>query len=195
MSGIEGANNPKNGVHVDDEGKIQARAVSISEQSSKSLFGDTYNLNTGRITLTSDAETPIFHFKNDSEDKPMVVTRIFVTFLTSTGGTGEVVASIEKAVTGGTILTGTEIDPGNFNFGSSRSPGATFIKGATGLTFTGGIKVPEFLFTSDNQRQIIPFDAIILPRGASMTFTLTPPSGNTSMVVEAGANVYIDGDF
>lgn len=195
MGEIVGANNPRNAVHVDDEGKIQARAVSISEQASKAIAGDTYNLNTGLITLTSDAETPIFHFKNDSEDKPMVVTRVFVTFLVSTGGTGEVIASMEKAVSGGTILTGTEVDPQNFNFGSSRSPGATFIIGATGLTFTGGIKVPEFLFTGDNQRHTIPFDAIILPRGASMTFTLTPPAGNTSMVVEAGANVYIDGDF
>lgn len=196
MVQIVGGNNPGNVVHVDGEGKIQARAVSITEQSSKSLFGDTYNLNTGKITLTSDVNTPVFHFKNDAEDKPMVITRVFVTFLTSTDGVGEVVAAIESGVSGGTLLTGgTEVDPKNFNFGSSKTPAATFIVGATGLTFSGGIEVPNFLFTGDNQRQTIPFDAIILPRGASATFTLIPPPGNTSMVVQAGANVYIDGDF
>lgn len=195
MVQIVGANNPGNAVHVDDEGKIQARAVSITEQSSKSLIGDTYNLNTGLLTLTDDAETPIFFFKNVSEDKPIVISRIFVTFLVSTGGTGEVIASVEKGVTGGTILTQTESLPQNFNFGSSRTPGTEFRVGATGVTFTGGIKVPEFLFTSDNQRHLVPFDSIVLPRGASMTFTLTPPTGNTSIVVEAGANFYIDGDF
>lgn len=192
---IQGGNNPNNTAHVDDEGKIQARAVSISEQASKALIGETYNLNTGKFTVTDDNETVLFTFKNTAEDKPMIVTRVFVTFLGSTGGTGAVEASVESGVSGGTILDQPLAPIKNFNFGSSKTPNAEFRIGGTGLTFTGGEKVPEFLFTSDNQRHLVPFDAITLPRGASMTFTLTPPVGNTSMMVEAGANVYIDGDF
>lgn len=192
---IQGGNNPNNTVHVDDEGKVQARAVSISEQSSKALVGETYNLNTGKITLTDDNETVLFTFKNTSEDKPMIATRVFVTFLASTGGSGSVEGSVQSGVSGGTILDEPLSSIKNFNFGSSKIPGAEFRIGATGLTFTGGDKAIEFLFTSDNQRHLIAFDSVTLPRGASMTFTLKPPTGNTSMIVEAGANVYIDGDF
>lgn len=192
---IEGGDNPGNRVHVDDEGKIQARAVSISEQSSKSLIGETYNINTSTITLTSDAQTPLFTIKNVSEEKPMVITRFFVTFLSSTGGTGSLEACVESGVSGGTLLAEPVSALMNFNFGSSNVPGAELRLGATGLTATGGLTALEFLFTGDNQRHLIAFDAIILPRGASATFSLTPPAGNTSMIVEAGANIYIDGDF
>lgn len=195
MTQITGANNPGNAVHVDDEGKIQARAISISEQSSKSLVGDTYNINTSLVTLTNDTKTPLFTIKNVSEEKPMVITRFFVTFLASTGGTGKIEASVERGVDGGTILDEAPADLMNFNFGSSRTPGAILNIGATGLTATGGTTSLEFLFTGDNQRHLIAFDAIVLPRGASATFFLTPPAGNTSIIVESGANIYIDGDF
>ena len=195
MTQITGGDNPGNTAHVDDEGKLQTRSVTITEQASKSLVGDTYNLNTGLLTLTDDSETVLFHFKNIAEDKPMILTRIFITFLVSTGGSGKAIASLQRNITGGTILDQPLTEPGNFNFGSSKMPNSEFQIGATGLTFTGGIKVPEFLFTGDNQRHTVAFDAITLPRGASATFTFTPPAGNTSIEVEAGANVYIDGDF
>jgi len=195
MAEIVGGNNPRNAVHVDDEGKIQARAVSISEQSSKSLSGDTYNINTGELILTNDTRTPLFTIKNVGEEKPMVITRFFVTFLPSSGGSGSVHASVESSVSGGTLLAEETSPLMNFNFGSSKVPAAELRIGATGLTATGGILSLEFLFTGDNQRHLISFDAIILPRGASATFFLTAPPGNTSMIVEAGANIYIDGDF
>ena len=194
MSNIKGGNNPGNLVHVDDDGKIQARAVSISEQAQKSLKGDAYNINTGLLTLTSDVETALFYFKNETEDDSIVVPRIFLTFLSS-DGTGELTSCVKKNITGGTVIVGTDLAPTNFNFGSSKLPGITLKNGGSVLTFTGGSLGPEFLFTSDNQRHLIGFEAIILPRGASMTLTVTPPTGNTSMVIEAGANFYIDGDF
>lgn len=195
MATIQGGNNPGNLVEVDDEGKIQARAVSLSEQASKSLVGDTYNINTGLLTLTDDAETPLFIIKNVSEENPMVITRFFITFLSSTGGSGKVEAEVKRGVDGGTLLDEPKLDLSNFNFGSSKDPGAELRIGGTDLTATGGSKSIEFLFTGDNQRHLIAFDAIILPRGASATFFFTPPSGNTSIEVEAGANIYIDGDF
>jgi len=191
---IEGSNNPGNKVEVDNDGKIEARAVSISEQSEKSLNGDAFNINTSEFTLTDDAETPLFFFKNESEDFQIVIPRIFVTFLSSTAGSGKVSAKLIQNITGGTILSATDLAPTNFNFGKSKTPGTILKIGSTGDTFSGGLTGPEFLFTSDNQRQLVPFESIILPRGASMLFTLTPPTGNTSMVVEAGANFYISGD-
>lgn len=192
---IEGSNNPGNKAHVADDGKLQTRAVTLSEQAQKSLQGDSYNINTSEITLTDAVETPLFYFKNETETDSLIIQRVFFTFLNSTGGTGAVRARIIANITGGSILTAPDLTPKNFNFGLSKTPGTTLKIGATGVTFTGGDTVPEFLFTSDNQRTLTPFEAIVLPRGASMTLTLTPPAGNTSIIVQAGANFYIDGDF
>lgn len=192
---IEGANNPGNKVHVDSFGKIQARAVSISEQSQKSIKGDAYNINTGKITLTNDVETPLFYFKNDTEDDSLVIPRVFLTMLSSAGGTGEVQMCIYSGVSGGDIVSATEFFPTNFNFSSSRLPGATLRRGATGDTFTGGQLGPELLFPSDNFRNLTSFESIVLPRGASMLITVKAPAGNTSVVVASGCNAYIDGDF
>lgn len=192
---VEGGNNPNNAVHVDDEGKMQTRSVTITEQASKALVGETFNINTGLVTLTNDTETPLFYFKNTGESKPIILTRIFITFLTSTGGSGHVLGCVKRGTTGGTILDQDLEKVSNFNFGASVEPNAELRFGATNITETGGTPVPEFLFTGDNQRHIIPFDSITLPRGASALFTFTPPAGNTSIIVQAGANVYIDGDF
>ena len=192
---IEGANNPGNRAHVSDDGQLQALAVSITEQAQKSLKGDAYNINTGELTLTNDVETPLFYFRNETEDDAIVIPRVFLSFLVSTGGVGKVKACVKANVTGGTVISNTALPPTNFNFGSSKLPGASLTLGGTGITETGGTIGPEFLFTSDNQRATVAFEAIILPRGASMTLTFTPPAGNTSMIVEAGANFYIDGDF
>jgi hypothetical protein len=192
---IEGSNNPGNRVHVSDDGRLQTRAVTITEQAQKSLLGDAYNINTGEMTLTDDLQTPIFYFKNETENDSLIIPRVFFVFLESTGGAGKARACIKANITGGTILSAPDLAPTNFNFGSSKIPGTTLKLGASGLTEVGGSVGPEFLFTSDNQRQTVPFEAIILPRGASMTVTFTPPVGNTSMVLEAGANFYIDGDF
>ena len=191
---IEGSNNPGNRVHVDDFGKMQTRSVTISEQSQKSLSGDSYNINTSDITLTSDVETPVFYFKNDTEDDSIVVPRIFITSLDS-DAPGAFHACIYSGITGGTILAASDLAPQNFNFGSSKLPGTTLKIGATGETFVGGQRKPEFLFPSEKQRSLIGFEAIVLPRGASMVLTVTPPTGSTSWVIQAGANFYIDGDF
>lgn len=191
---IEGANESGSKVHVNN-GSMKTTAVTVSEQSSKSITGDAYNINTGDITLTDAVETPLFYFKNDSEDNQIIVPRVFITFLGSTGGPGGFVkAKITKGITGGTILTAADLSSTNFNFGKSKTPKTVLKIGATGLTFTGGSVGPDFLFTSDSQRHLITFEAITLPLGASMTFSLTPPAGNTSLVVQAGANFYISGD-
>ncbi len=190
---IEGGNNPHNSAHVNDDGRVEARAVSLSEQSFDSIQGDAYNVNTGNITLTNASETPIFYIKNDTEDRDLIVNRVFYSFGSSTGGSGDAFGKIYKNVTAGTILTATEFTPGNFNLGSSKTLGVDARKGATGTTFTATASGIEFLFPAVSQRVLIAFESIVIPRGASMLVTYTPPSGNTSMVLQAGANVYLAG--
>lgn len=188
---IQGANNPGNRAQVDEFGRVEAHAVSITESTDSAIRGETFNLNTGNITLTSDADTPLFYVKNDGEDRDIIVSRVFFTFLGSTGGTGDVNASVISNPTGGTVTTGSELDIFNFNFGSGNTISIDSNMGGTGATVTGGLTPIRFLFTGDTQRHLISFDSIILPRGASMVVMLEPPTGNTSMVVQAGLNMHL----
>lgn len=196
MTQIEGGNNPSNRAHVDTNGRIEAHAVSISEQSDSALSGDAYNLNTGTFQLTSAAATAIFYIKNDSEERELIIPRVFVSFGVSTGGSGPVEASIMSGPTSGSIITsGVSNPPQNFNFGSSRSLEITSLTGSTALgDCTGGTTPVRFYFNSDNSRHLVGFDSIILPRGASFCFTVIPPAGNTSMDIQAGANIYLATD-
>lgn len=191
MGQITGSNNPGNTVEVDSLGRIQARAVSASEQADTAVRGETFNLNTGNVTLTDDTETPLFFIKNDGEDRDLIITRVFFTFLASTAGTGAVNATIVANPTGGSILTDTALEIFNFNVGSGNDLGLDVNIGATGSTVTGGTVPFRFLFTGDEQRQLISIDSIVVPRGSSVVITLTPPASNTSMVVQAGLNMFL----
>lgn len=188
---IQGANNPGNRAEVDNFGRIEAHAVSTSEQTDRAVIGETFNLNTGNITLTDALDTPIFFIKNDGEDRDLIVTRLFFTFGASAGGSGVINATVVRGPTGGSILTDTALDIFNFNFGSGNTISVDVNIGATGSTVTGGSSPFRFLFTGDNQRHLIGFDSIVLPRGASMAITLQPPTGNTSMIIQSGLNLYL----
>ena len=125
--------------------------------------------------------------------EPLVIPRIFVNALTSTGGSGPLNARIIYNITGGTILTsGTTLTPSNFNPGKGTPVQGTILKGGTGLTFSGGIteSVPQFVWNSVPVRELIGFDVITLERGTSALLTVTPPAGNTSMIVQCGCNFY-----
>lgn len=192
MTVIFGGNNPRNAAHVDENGRLSAFAVSLSEQQKASEQGENFNLNTDELTLTSDAETPLFYIKNTGEERGVKINRLFSTFLASTGGTGKVILNVYSNITGGTILTGDELPIYNFNFGSGKVLDVETRIGATGLTFSGGEKPITSLFPSDGIRQLTAFDHIILPRGASMLVTIVPPAGNTSMIAEAGCNLFLE---
>lgn len=188
---IEGGNNPKNTAHVDENGRLAAFAVSLSEQQKAAEIGENFNVNTGQVTLMDANETPLFYVKNNGESLPLKVSRIFSTFLTSTGGAGNPMAlRVYSNITGGTILTATDLEIFNFNFGSGEVIDAIVKLGATGVTWSGGQMPIEMLFTSDDIRQLTQFDHIILPRGSSMLVTCVPPTGNTSLIVEAGCNLF-----
>ena len=192
---LEGANNPGNKLHINSKGQSESHSVAISEQLDQSQRGDGYNFNTSNIILTDAAETPIFYLKNDTEEMDLIIPRVFMAFGASTAGTGEIEGIIYYNPTGGTIITaGTDKAPENFNASSSKTLGVTAKIGATAQTIIGGTKPVEFLFPSDSSRHLVSFDAIVLPRGASMLLSIKPPVGNTSMKIQAGTNIYLHGD-
>lgn len=187
---LTGGRFSKNKAIVGINGRLYTQSSTLSVQTQASLDGDCFNLNTDNLTLTNDTETPLYYIKNTNESRPLVITRLFFGFGNSTDGVGEIDCRVYSNITSGTILSNTELPLYSFNFGLSSQLNVDSRLGGTGVTFGGGVNPIKFLFPSDNSRPDVTVDSIVLPRGASVLVTCTPPTGNTSMVVQAGLNTY-----
>lgn len=194
MAIIEGGNNPRSLAHVDKKGRVSAFSISRGEQSEEAIVGDSYNVNSGTLTLTSGNESGLLYLKNDSENREFIINRVFFNLGNSTGGSGDIEARIARNPSGGTLISaGTSKDPANFNFGSGKSVGADLLIGSEGSTVTGE-ETPdpfEFMLPTDAQRYMIEFQSIVIPRGSSLAILLTPQSGNTSMNLQVGCNFFL----
>lgn len=191
MTRIIGGNNPGNAANVDNEGRLYAKAVASTEQAYESALGNAFNINTDDLTLTTDDETPVLYIYND-EDNPLLIPRLFFAFMTSTGGSGPVRARVVANPTGGTLLSGADLTKTNFNFGSGRQVSITAKKGGTGVTIAGASDTSfRFLYPSTGMRDLLAFEAIVLPRGGAMAILVTPPTGNTSMLMQCGVNAFL----
>lgn len=185
--------NPLNGntANVNDRYRLEVDSVNKSTTQSSSENGNAYNVNTGYITLTDAAETALMFFQNMG-DVAIVIEAFIYNLGVSTGGTGQAfIEAIRNPTTGTIISTATPVDiSGNRNFGSNNILDADAFKGATGLTLTNG---ESFLpsIVSSGTRVVIPSDGVILPKGGSIGFNYTPPSGNTSQIVSVALNAHL----
>lgn len=180
-----------NSALVSKEGELLTKSSTISQQTTEAIRGHCFNIFTGTLTLTNATETPVIYLKNDTEEDSLIISRVFFTFGTSTGGAGEAYGSIYRNITGGTIQSDTNLALHNLNFGSGHEIGVVCKVGTTGTTFTGGEKSLDFLLPTNPARELISIDSIVLPRGSSATVTFKPPVGNTSMKIQVGFNLYI----
>lgn len=179
---IVSAAGAKHGAKVDDTLRLHTRAVQVEEETEANIEGDAYNINTGKITLTDAADTPVLYFKNN-EERAVHVTAIAVGFGTSTGGsaTEQVEVTVIRNPTAGTIIdNATDADiNSNRNYGSSNSLTSLAYKGATGNTMTDGTD-HLYIFQNDFGRLFATIDEV-LPKGTTLGIKLKPPTGNTSM--------------
>lgn len=166
----------------------------ITEATIASLEGDAYNVNTGVITLTTANKSAAFYLKNTSQDKTYSVPSFFFLIGNSTGGSGDVLISLIKNPTGGTIVSNAvpmEMAGVNLNFGSPESIAADTLKGVEGDTFTGGEKVIESVLDQSPQNIVLAAGAVLLQPGNSVGIEVTPATGNTSFTLEFAADVFI----
>jgi hypothetical protein len=78
----------------------------------------------------------------------------------------------------------------NRNYGSAKTLSLTTIyRGAEALTLSGADAVAIESLFSGQGRQTVPVP-IVIPNGQSVGITVTPPTGNTSMVVQIAMAVY-----
>ena len=62
-----------NYLNISPEGRAQVASVVISAEERANIDGNAYNLNTGVITLTSDADTPLMYVKNNEVEDMVVI--------------------------------------------------------------------------------------------------------------------------
>jgi hypothetical protein len=176
---------------VDSNNNLHVFAITETETDHASDTGNKYNLNTDDINLTSANESACFYLKNNEEDT-IVITSFIYSLGTSTGGSGDFKVNIYRNPTAGDIITNAVAmgANSNMNFGSERTMLIDVYKGAEAATQSGG----SLAITSriaGSGRSVIALGAVDLPKGASISVTVTPPGSNTSVDVQVAASCYL----
>jgi hypothetical protein len=176
---------------VDNQNRVQVFSTAQTEPTARAILGDSYNINTGTITLTSATTSALMYLKN-TDTVTWTLSRVFYNADVSTGGSGGWLAEVAANPTAGTLISaGVSFDPVNFNFGSAKELTSICLKGAEGSTATGGTQgAVSTIIPASGSRVLIPFDSVILEPGSSMAILVTPPAGNTSMDIQVGVNLH-----
>jgi hypothetical protein len=178
---------------VDDNNRLLTNSIVEDISNHVTEYGGKYNLNTGNITLTGNAtESAVMYLKNN-EEYDYTITAIVYNLGSSASGTGQVQCDVYFKTTGGTIVSGaTDVDINvNQNLGSASALVADVYKGAEANTQTGGTLAVTSLINPAT-RAFIGLGQILVPKGESISITMTTPSGNTSMTVQCALVGYVN---
>lgn len=180
------------GLKVDSKNRASTFAVTQGEESNAAIDGNSYNINTGIVNLTSANKTAVVYVKNNG-DNDLVIPAIFYLIGNSTGGSGDMVWTVLRNPTAGTIVSGaTTVEmPGvNRNFGSSKTLTADIFVGVESETLTNGDKLIESIINQSATRAALGVGSIIIPKGSSIGVDVTPATGNTSVNIEIAFSIY-----
>ena len=182
---IESGGITPNKLIIDSNGRANVYAVSETIVENASENGDSFNVNTGTINLTSGNKSALLYLKNNGTED-VVISSIGFLMGNSTGGSGDVLAEVLRNPTTGTIVSGaTNVDINiNKNFGSSKTLSVDAYKGAEANTFTDGEVAYKSLVAGSARGYVIATGSIIVPNGSSIGVELTPQTGNTSMDIQ-----------
>ena len=176
--------NPSTGdkAKVTPAGLLKTHSVSESIVEDAAGAGNSFNINTGIISLTSASTSAMLYFKNNGEEQIHISTIGFL-LGNSTGGTGDLVCDVVKNPTAGTIVSGaTDVDINqNKNAGSSKVLTVNAYKGAEALTVTGGEAWYTSLLPGAGRGYVIATGTLVLTPGSSIGVSITPQTSNTAM--------------
>ncbi len=167
---------------VDGSNRARTFSVTVPDNEDATKREDSYNINSGLVTLTGVDEQGILYVKNN-ETRDLVVVSLIIILGPSTSGSSDDTTRVRvyKNPTTGTLISEqTAADTSsNRNFGSSKTLTADVYKGDGSATVTDGSVHIETL-VSPGTRAPIGIDEII-PQGKSIAITYEPNDSNTSM--------------
>lgn len=159
-----------------------------------SVEGRAIGFSTGDLILTSASPSAVLYIKNNEVDD-LVLFSVNYQVLASTGGAGNPVALtlIRNPLTGTVVANDIPVPTiFNLNFGSTFTVDAKILLGGEGETLVGGVDVSRVIGETPLR---VPFSepaVVTIPRGATVGFSVTPPTGNTSLVVNIAITAYLD---
>jgi len=167
---------------IGTDNRLQARVVRETEIVHATESGNSYNWNTGLISITGDAT--LIYLKNNS-DNQLVITDIAIAAFDGITHSDFPYITLVRNPTGGDLISdATAISMNqNRNFGSTNSAVVNVYKGKVGGTITGGNDI-AILQTGKTGRSLFSID-FILTKGTSLGVKLTANRSSGS------ANYYI----
>lgn len=175
---------------VNQNKQLATFSVTESEAIFTTDTGNSFNINTGDITLTSSNPSAIMYIKN-SEEQPLIVE--FLAYAQSVGSaTVTDLAKLEviRNPTQGTIVSNAiEVDQNeNRNFSSSNTLSCDAYKGAEGDTFTDGNTIAQLYQGNGRLFANIGFE---LGKGDSLGLKVTPYVSAGSIKTYAAISCFI----
>ena len=178
---------------VNSDNTLSVHSITISEAEHATDLGQSYNINTGVVTLTSANVSGVLYFKNN-EDINIHVDHIVVLLGNTTGGdaTDSVTIKVLSDPTAGTVISDeTAADMvQNRNIGASSTLNANVYKGAEGKTFTDGMELVGSLLTAGTRAPFV-LD-ITIPKGKAIGVTIEPQDSNTNMKIMVALVLHIE---
>ena len=169
-------------VKVDSANRMANTTISSGASQAATEREDSFNLNSGLVTLTDATEQGILYLKNN-ETRDLHVSAVVAILGPSTNGvtTDTTRVRIYKNPTTGTLISEANAADTNSNrhFGSSATLTADVYKGDATATVTNGSVHIESLI-NPGSRVFFGIDEI-LTKGDSMAITFEPNDSNTSM--------------
>ena len=191
MSVIEDGTGTGRTAGVNALNRLENDAISVSRQSFHNSLGKGFSSESALITLTNASESAIWYMKNTG-DRDIVIENLFMVLGNSTGGSGDILVKVYVNPTVGTIITNAvAANNNNLRFGDAGTLAADTFKGAQGNTITDGTVCCNIQFPGPGLFPIDP-SSFVIPKGATIGITMTPPTGNTSMSVNFATNMYED---
>lgn len=170
---------------VDSENRMLTISVTQSEQLFAAKKGESFQIGSGIVSLTSASESAMLYVKNN-ETRDLILTGVNITSTASTGGSGNVfLAKVYLEATG--ITGGSPTAALNNNFGSAKTLTADITAGAEAATIDGGTASGAFYIPIETffNTEI----AWVVPQGVTLAVSITPPASNTSM----GCSITLEG--
>lgn len=158
------------GLKISSDNRLQARAIQELEVIHFGEDGQSYNFNTGLISITGNAT--LMYLKNN-DSNAFILNSIAIGSFEGITHSDDPYITVVRNPTGGDLITdATAVSMNqNRNFGSSNVATADIYKGKVGGTLTGGNDI-AILQCAPGGRSFFGLD-FILPKGSSIGVKLT----------------------
>lgn len=179
---------------ITENNRLDVAAVVVSLDQLATEQGDTYNLSTSEISLTTTNESALFYIKNNT-DRNLLIDNVIINIIDYVGTGGQPKLNIYRNPSAGTLISSaTACLESNRNYGSNNTLDADCFEGVDGSTLTGQDSKVLVYLPSTAAITLNAFTTLtVLQKGAALGISYTPPSGMTSVTIVAAINAILNG--